>query len=120
LSERRYDQAIAQAEARRTIDNALWDWALLTYAYGRAGRSTQARAALAEFEKRSRRQPIDPAPSVVAYLGIGDKERALSALENAVALRSASVTGLKVDPLYDDLRSDPRFTVLLKRVHLGP
>ena len=119
VREGRYADAIAQAEARRTINNTLWDLALLTYAYGRAGRSQEARESLAELEKRSRRQPVDPAPSVVAYLGVGDKQRALSALTQAVAVRSPSVTALKVDPLYDDLRSDQRFQDLVDRVHLS-
>lgn len=116
----RFAEAIAQAETRSAMNQMPWDWALLTYVYGRAGRTAQAQATLDRLEDLSRRQRIDPAPAIVAYLGVGDKARALSLLETAVDDHSPSVVALKVDPLYDDLRADPRFAELLRRVHLTP
>jgi DNA-binding winged helix-turn-helix (wHTH) protein/Tfp pilus assembly protein PilF len=115
-----FAEAIAQAETRYAMNDAPWDWALLTYVYGRAGRVAQAQPTLHKLEDLSRHQRIDPAAAIVAYLGVGDKPRALSLLETAVDEHSPSVIALKVDPLYDDLRTDPRFTDLLRRVRLGP
>ena len=56
---------------------------------------------------------------VQAYLGMGDKEAALTWLERAYAEHDNSMTALKVDPLLDPLRDDPRFQRLLVRVGLA-
>ena len=51
------------------------------------------------------------------YYGLGDKERAFEWLEKAYQER-AMPTDLKVKPVWDGLRSDPRFTALLKKMGL--
>jgi tetratricopeptide (TPR) repeat protein len=93
-------------------------WSMLSYLYGRTGDTVQARRALAELEKMNRLRPIDPAIVSWAYLGMGDKDRALSWLERAYAQHSNAMTSLKVEPRYDALRSDPRFQNLMRRVEL--
>jgi hypothetical protein len=55
---------------------------------------------------------------VRAYLGTGDKEHALESLEKAYAEHSFIVTTLKVDPIFDGVRADPRFQDLLRRAGL--
>ena len=55
---------------------------------------------------------------VESYIGMDNKDQALIWLERAYAQHSNSVTTLKVDPVYDPLRSDPRFQDLLRRVGL--
>ncbi len=45
-----------------------------------------------------------------------EKELALDALEKGVEIRSPYLIYLKVDPMFDSLRDDPRFTALLKKV----
>jgi uncharacterized OB-fold protein len=62
----------------------------------------------------------DPATFVVAYIGLDRKDRAFSWVEKAYAQHSNAMTGLKVDPIYDPLRGDPRFQQLLHRVGLAP
>ena len=53
------------------------------------------------------------------YLGLGDKRRALDGLENAYEVRSQWLPELlKVDRIFDQLRTDLRFIGLLKKVHL--
>jgi hypothetical protein len=53
-----------------------------------------------------------------AHAALGDTERAFSCLEAAFAERSHGLTFLKSDPNLDDLRPDPRFADLLRRVGL--
>ena len=55
----------------------------------------------------------------IVYLGLGDKERALDGLDQAYEAGSQWVTWLKVDQMFDPLRSEPRFIALLKKVGLG-
>jgi len=49
---------------------------------------------------------------------LGDKDLALQALEKAFAERENNVVGLNVDPFWDQIRSDPRFQDLVRRVGL--
>jgi hypothetical protein len=55
----------------------------------------------------------------VLHIGLGDYPAALTFLETATDRREFSVTALKVHPLYDPLRSEPRFLRLLERVGLN-
>ncbi len=50
------------------------------------------------------------------YVALSDEEQALALLTQAVSLREEDVTQLKVDPQFDPLRSDPRFSNLLKSI----
>jgi hypothetical protein len=54
------------------------------------------------------------------YSGLGDKDEAFVWLEKAYEERSTALYYLKVDPIWDPLRSDPRFNDLLRRIGLPP
>jgi len=54
----------------------------------------------------------------VAYAGTSEKDKWLEWLQNAASNHSNVVADLKVDPMYDPLRGDPRFHELLRRVGL--
>jgi len=86
----------------------------LGYAYARAGKTAEAQGLLVELKESPNRE------FAVAwvYLGLGDKDAALSWLEKAVAERAGEMIYLKVDPLYYTLRDAPRFNELLRRVNL--
>jgi hypothetical protein len=51
-------------------------------------------------------------------LGLGERDQAIASLEQGYANRDQWMLYLKVDPHLDDLRSDPRFEDLLRRVGL--
>jgi hypothetical protein len=59
-----------------------------------------------------------PVLIAMPYAAAGDRDAALSWLEKAVDERAPWLPELKMEPMYDPLRSDPRFTALLKRVGL--
>ena len=54
------------------------------------------------------------------YAGLGEKDAAFEWLNKAAELRFGPLIYLKVNPIWDNLRSDPRFQVLLSRVGLVP
>jgi hypothetical protein len=55
------------------------------------------------------------------YAGLGEKDKAFEWLERGYEERSIDLReSIKVDPIWDPLRSDPRFTDLLRRVNLQP
>jgi hypothetical protein len=59
-------------------------------------------------------------PDLMAYLceNLGDKDRAFAWLEKSMEMHSSGSLYFKVDPDVDDLRSDPRFAELMRRMDL--
>jgi TolB-like protein/DNA-binding winged helix-turn-helix (wHTH) protein/Flp pilus assembly protein TadD len=113
-----YADAIADINKWRHISNTPWRWAMLADIYGRSGDLKKARHALDRLNRIYDRQHIDPLPMVVAYIGVKNKDEALSWLQKAYLQHSSGLTALKVDPIYDPLRDDPRFQDLLHKVGL--
>ena len=113
------------AEADRAFQSigALRSWtpamAALGYMYGRAGRADNARKILAEFAELSRQGRYASAYAIgVIHAGLGDSEQAMASLEAAYHERSHWLLWLKRDPRWDDLRTDPRFLTLVRKVGL--
>lgn len=99
------------------VQNFSWYWVRTTYLEGRCGAPEQARKALAQVLELEKQHSHNPAMmAATAYLGLGDKEKALDWLVKAYEQRSNELTKLKVDPIFDPLRNDPRFQDLLRRV----
>jgi TolB-like protein/Tfp pilus assembly protein PilF len=114
----RYAQALADIDKWRRIEDNPWSWTMLAYVYGRSGQQVEARRALEKLEELNRRRETDALSIAVAHVGMGDKEKAIAWLQKAYAEHSIS-TALKVDPIFDPLRSDPRFQELMRRVGLA-
>jgi TolB-like protein/DNA-binding winged helix-turn-helix (wHTH) protein/Tfp pilus assembly protein PilF len=105
---------------RKIASDQPWYWSELAYIHSRSGTRSTAERALQTALRLNRPGQTDPATIVVAYLGLDRKDQAFSWLEKAYAQHSNAMTGLKVDPIYDPLRGDPRFQQLLHRVGLAP
>jgi tetratricopeptide (TPR) repeat protein len=115
-----YQEAITDIEnIKRTWGGGAWYWSAKARVYGQWGHQAQARRALQELEEMNKRHPVDPGPIAWAHLGMGHREEALRWLEKGYEQHSNAMTTLKVEPVYDSVRSDPRFQVLLRRVGLG-
>jgi len=61
---------------------------------------------------------LEPFDAAVGYAYAGDADMALRSLEKAVEARCYGITYLAVNPMFDSLRSDPRFVSLLRRIGL--
>ncbi|HEV8484870.1 MAG TPA: winged helix-turn-helix domain-containing protein [Blastocatellia bacterium] len=93
--------------------------ASLGYLYSRSGDDDRARKVVTELSG-----PIDPddAPYLImaALLAqLDDKDKAFEWLEKAYNLSKSRIVDVKVDPMLDGLRSDPRFDDLLRKIGLG-
>jgi tetratricopeptide (TPR) repeat protein len=88
----------------------------LAYAYGVSRSSGQANSAIEELRRLSAERYTSAFALGVAYAGTGDADRAMAHLEQAFVERSDSMVILRVYPLFDSLRRDPRFQRLLERV----
>jgi hypothetical protein len=86
--------------------------------YGRSGHAEEARRALAKLERISGSRADRTVTLLIAYSGTGQKERVIELLQKAYSEHSNAVTQIKVDPMYDPMRSDPRFADLVRRLRL--
>jgi eukaryotic-like serine/threonine-protein kinase len=116
-----YKEGMAEFE-KELVVSPLHPYALseLGYAYGVAGRSAEARKVLDQLNAISEQKYVPAISRVRVYVGLGDKEKAFEWLGKAYEDRSigSSFVTIKMDPIYDPLRSDPRFTDLLRRMNL--
>ncbi len=93
---------------------------VLIRAYANSGRRAEALKLLAALQRRRASGYVPAAAFVNAYLGLGDKEAAFGALEQAYVEQSNILQFLKVHPYFDPIRSDPRFADLVRRVWSDP
>ena len=114
----KFNEAILELEKARTMNSPPFVAGYLGYAYAASGDRGKARAIIAELNQMSSRRFVSPFCIAIIYPGLGDKERALGGLEKAYEARSWWLAYLKVDKIYDPLRSEPRFIALLKKVGL--
>jgi hypothetical protein len=61
-----------------------------------------------------------PYPVAVVHLGRGDKDKTFALLEKALQEQSVCIVLTKIDPHLDPLRSDPRYTDLIRRIGFPP
>ena len=114
-----YANALAGMEKPPQVERAGWYWATLAYIYGRSGQHAKAQEALEQILKVNRQRQVDAEYLVQAYMGVGDYDQALTWLEWAASHQPNVLTSMKVEPIYDPLRSNPRFQNLLRRVGLA-
>ena len=119
MGQGRYAQAVAELE-KPGLSTAIPPayTGFLGYAYAMSGRRVEARRILAELEARSKREYVPPTAPALVYTGLGDKDQAFAWLDRAYAEREMYLLHLRSMPLFDSLRSDPRFTRLLEQMHL--
>lgn len=80
---------------------------MLAQAYGYAGQTDKVMPLLEEAE--SARIYMCPYESAVVYLTLGEKDKAVELLHDAVAKRSNCLIFLRNDPRMKALRDDPRY-----------
>src|SRR6266542_3207006 len=114
VQKKMYDEGISELQRAKANPDSR---AFLAYAYAAAGRKSEARKILDELEQLSKQKYVSPFPIAVVYTGLGDNDRAFEALEKAYAERSWGMGMLEVNPVFDPLRADPRFAVLLRHVN---
>jgi hypothetical protein len=84
------------------------------------GRRVEAERHIAELQARAERMFVTAYALAIIHAALGDHDRALELLEQAVDERSYWVIYLNVDPALDPLRGLPRFEELRQRLDLAP
>lgn len=115
-----FDKALGELDAWDNSEQTPWTCSLRAYVHGRAGRTALAQRTIARCEQL-KLFPANAADVMlaIAYAGMNDRERPITFLQRAYLAHSHALTVLKVDPIYDRLRSDSRFKDLMHRVGLA-
>jgi TolB-like protein/Tfp pilus assembly protein PilF len=113
----KYQEAIAAFETAVRLSGVEGANTALAYAYAQSGQLTKAKTIQRQVEELATTRYV-PAPQLVlSSLGLGERSKALTQLENGFEERSYLMIYLKADPIYDSLRSDPAFINLLGRMN---
>jgi serine/threonine-protein kinase len=84
------------------------------------GKRAQALATIDELNDTAARRYVAPSYIATMFICLGDKDRAFEWLERACEDHSYDIVYLNVDPLFDGVRTDPRFPDLLRKAGLAP
>jgi serine/threonine-protein kinase len=119
----RFEEGVAELQKAVALENAPERWdrlPMLAYAYAAAGRRGEALKILDEQKRLARQRYISPYNFAIIYTGLGDKDRAFEHLNKAYEESAGGLSHFPVRPMFDTLRSDPRYTELLRRMNLAP
>ena len=89
--------------------------ASLGFAYGMAGKQAEARAILAQLDALSKQRYVSPLYFAIVYAGLKDNDKAIEYLNKAYEARHPGLVLIRIEPMFDGLRSDERFKQLIKR-----
>ncbi|MBX7220084.1 MAG: tetratricopeptide repeat protein [Blastocatellia bacterium] len=86
------------------------------YTLAVAGHGEAARQVLGELKGRARQRYLSAYAMALVHTGLGERDEAFAWLHKAVEERSHWIVFLAVEPRFDRLRSDSRFTDLMRRI----
>jgi serine/threonine protein kinase/Tfp pilus assembly protein PilF len=98
--------------------NVYWSLAYMGRIYALSGDSAHARQILSRLMTMSKKRYVCAYYFALIYDALGQKDQAIAALEKGYDDRSVYLTFVPVDPAFEDLHSEPRFRILLKRLGL--
>ncbi|MCU1335582.1 MAG: repeat-containing protein [Bryobacterales bacterium] len=117
----KYHDAIAMFEKAITIAGDLPSIiAALGQTLALAGERRRALECLDQLNEMARGRHLASSCFAILYLGLGDVEMSLTWLERACDQHESQIAAVKVHPIYDSLRSEPRFHQILRRVGFLP
>jgi tetratricopeptide (TPR) repeat protein len=109
--------AIAEYEKAAALDDDPEILALLGRAYAESGKKEKALEALGKLKALGEKRYVRNYLYTIIYIGLGDKATALDYLEKAQEdAETPDTTWLRVDPLFDPLRNEPRFQQLIAKI----
>ncbi|MDQ3256863.1 MAG: tetratricopeptide repeat protein, partial [Acidobacteriota bacterium] len=113
-----FQEAIAEYQKAIQLNDDPQVLALLGHAYAASGNREEGLRTLDQLKEISKQRYVSAYAFAIVYAGLGEKDQALQWLEQAYRNKDWMMARLKIDPLFDPLRSDPRFTKLIGRVGL--
>jgi TolB-like protein/cytochrome c-type biogenesis protein CcmH/NrfG len=121
LSKGMYREGLSALERYSTLSRgSAASHALLGYLHARSGERKKSLEMIEDLKAASKQSFVPALFIALVYAGLDDKDQAFTWLDKAYEERFTRLAYLKVEALWDPLRSDPRFTDLLRRVGIPP
>jgi serine/threonine-protein kinase len=115
-----YTQALAMLEKGRSLAGDVPSvLAAIGQVFALSGDRTSARGVLAKLTARAAEIHTPSTSFAMVHMGLGENERALDWLEKACEQHEPPVCTVKAHPVYDPLRTNPRFQAILRRLRLA-
>jgi TolB-like protein/Flp pilus assembly protein TadD len=116
----RLKEAIPEFQKAVELNHDPYSMSMLVQGYARNGQTDEARKLLARLNEMAKSAQVPEYAFALAYTSLGEKDRAIEALEHGFAGGNKSYLFLLPgDPLLDDLRGDPRFDALVQKITGG-
>ncbi len=116
-----YEEAITALKSALTFTGGSREiLARLGHTYAKSGRRDKAMEILGQLHDLAKQRHVPSYDVAIVHVGLGDLDQAFALLEKAYAERASRLIYINVDPIFDTLRSDPRFKDLLSRLGLPP
>jgi len=111
--------ALDSFQRGQAMDRAVRSYdAMIVRALAALDRREEAQEILARLEAESRQHYVRSEYLAMGHAALGDLDKAFESLERAYQARSAGLIYLHLDPGYEPLRGDPRYTELVNRIGL--
>src|SRR5438309_5677661 len=110
-------EAIGEYQKAVELDDDPQALAFLGQAQARAGQHDEAQKILSRMTEEAKSRYVSAYSFALMFIALGDKERAIDALERAYREGAANdIITIRVDPMLDPLRGDPRFEALAEKI----
>jgi tetratricopeptide (TPR) repeat protein len=110
--------AILEFKRARSLEDKPWIAAGLGYAYAASGNKQEALRLINELKQQAKQRRVIPYAIAVIYAGLDNRDETFRWLQTAYEERSPGLTWVKVEPMLDNVRSDPRYGDLVRRMGL--
>jgi serine/threonine protein kinase len=114
----KYSEAIVETRTALELNKGSSTKGYLGLWLARSGNRDEAVKLVSELKQEASRGYVQGYTFALIYIGLGDKEEALNWLEKHMLSRAETANTYSVAPELDDLRSEPRFKEMLKRMNL--
>jgi TolB-like protein/Tfp pilus assembly protein PilF len=110
-------EAIAEYRKASELDDDPFALAMLGQAFARSGQRDEANKILTRLSEEAKSRYVAAYGIGMVYLGLGDKNRAMDEVERAYHENDGNdIYNIRIDPLLDDLRGNPRFEALAEKI----
>jgi len=114
-----YPEAISEAQKAASYSGSKPRYvAGVGYALAAAGKRAEAHNIIDELARWSKSGNVSPSYIAGIYSTLGERDQAFEWLEKAYRVRDDQLTWIMIDPVFGSIRSDPRYTDLLRRMGL--